>query len=362
MKTLYVTSVERHSGKTATCLALGRRFQASGYRVGYLKPLSLQPWRVAGRIADEDAAFAKEALALKAKPWEISPVVLTPDFLRAQMSAETETDLMQKVRAAFEAAGDGQDVLLLEGGGSLREGYVVGLPTPVVAASCGGDVLAIVKYRDEVRALDDALAAQTRLGEALCGIIINRVPPDAIDFVSEVAVPYLERRGIPVFGVLPEVRGLAALTVAELVAVLEARVLTEHYDPQASVETLTIGAMTADTALSRFRKQTNKAVITSGDRADIQLAALETSTTCMILTSNLRPSPLIVKQADEFNVALLLVRTNTLETVEGIERIFGKTRLGQIAKLQQFEALLARHVDIPQVYSVLGLELERHQA
>ncbi|MFN2289828.1 MAG: phosphotransacetylase family protein [Anaerolineae bacterium] len=354
MKTLYVTSVERHSGKTATCLALGRRFQASGYRVGYLKPLSLQPWRVAGKIADEDAAFAKETLALKAEPWEISPVVLTPDFLRAQMSSET--DLMQRVCAACEAAGDGQDLLLLEGGGSLREGYVVGLPTPAVAASCGGDVLAIVKYRDEVRVLDDALAAQTRLSQALCGLIINRVPPDAMTFVSELAVPYLERRGIPVLGVLPEVRGLAALTVAELVAALEARLLTEHYDPQAIVETLSIGAMTADAALRRFRKQTNKAVITSGDRADIQLAALETSTTCMVLTNNLRPSPLIVKQADEFNVALLLVPTNTLETVEAIERIFGKTRLGQIAKLQQFEALLARHVDVAQLYEVLGLE------
>jgi BioD-like phosphotransacetylase family protein len=204
--------------------------------------------------------------------------------------------------------------------------------------------------------LDDALAAQTRLGQALCGLIINRAPPDAMAFVSQLAVPYLERRGIPVLGVLPEVPGLAALTVAELVAALEAKVLTEHYDPRAIVETLTIGAMTADAALSRFRKQTNKAVITSGDRADIQLAALETSTTCMILTGNLRPSPLIVKQADEFNVAVLLVPTSTLETVEGIERIFGKTRLGQLAKLQQFEALLARHVDVAQLYDVLGLQ------
>ena len=356
MKSLYVTSVERYSGKTATCLALGKHFQADGYRVGYLKPLSLQPWRVAGKVADEDAAFAKEVLGLAAEPWEISPVVVTPDFLRAHMSGETETDLVQKVRAACEAARAGQDVLLLEGGGSLREGYVVGLPTPAVAANCGGDVLAIVKYRDEVRVLDDALAACTRLGETLCGIIINRVPTDATAFVSEVAVPYLEKQGIIVLGVLPEVRSLEALTVAELAEVLEAKVLTKHYIPEAMVETLTVGAMTAEAALSRFRKQTNKAVITSGDRADIQLAALETSTTCLILTGNLRPSPLIVKQADEFDVAVLLVRTNTLETVEAIERIFGKTRLGQVAKLQQFEALLAEHVDLDRLYQVLDLE------
>jgi BioD-like phosphotransacetylase family protein len=68
MKSLYVTSVERYSGKTATCLALGKRLQADGYRVGYLKPLSLQPWRVASKVADEDAAFVKEVLELARNP------------------------------------------------------------------------------------------------------------------------------------------------------------------------------------------------------------------------------------------------------------------------------------------------------
>jgi BioD-like phosphotransacetylase family protein len=356
MKSLYVTSVERYSGKTAVCLALGKRFQADGYRVNYLKPLSLQPWRVADKIADEDAAFAKEVLGLAAEPWDISPVVVTSEFLREYLSGKLETDLRQKMKAACQAARVGQDILLLEGGGSLREGYVVGLPTPAVAAECGRNVLAIVKYRDEVRVLDDALAAYTRLDQVLCGILINRVPPDATAFVSDVAVPYLEKQGVPVFGVLPEVRTLEALTVGELVEILEPEVLTDHIDPAALVETLTVGAMTAEAALSRFRKQTNKAVVTGGDRVDIQLAALETSTICLILTGNLRPSPLIIKQADEFGVAVLLVRTSTLETVEAIERIFGKTRLGQTVKLQQFEALLTEHLDLDRLYQVLDLK------
>lgn len=356
MKSLYVTSVERYSGKTATCLALGRRLQADGYRVGYLKPLSLQPWRVGNRMADEDAAFAKEVLELAAEPWELSPVVVTVGFLQAHLRGETPNDLMPKVHAACEAASAGQDLLLLEGGGSLREGYVVGLPTPAVAAEFGSDALAVVKYRDEVRVLDDALTAQTRLDDILCGIIINRVPANATAFVSKVVVPYLEQQGIAVLGVLPEVRSLAALTVMELVKALKAEVLTERFNPQMLCETLTMGAMTTEAALSVFRKQTNKAVITGGDRTDIQLAALETSTACLILTGNLRPSPLIIKQADEFGVAVLLVRTDTMETVDTIDHVFGKTRLGQPAKLRQFEVLLAEHLDLSRLYQALGLE------
>ncbi len=355
MKSLYVTSVDRYSGKTALCLAFGKRLIENGYKVGYLKPLSLQPWRVAGEIADEDAAFVKQALGLAVAPADLSPVVVTSELLQEYLTGAGAGDLMPKVCAAAEAAGADQDILLLEGGGSLREGYVVGLPTPQVAAELGSKVLVVVKYRDNVLLMDDVLAARFRLGESMCGVVINRVPVEAQDFIKEVACAYFEKQGIPIFGVLPEVRSLAALTVEELLQVLDAQILTETKTTEAVIENLTIGAMTAEAALSRMRKQRNKAVITGGDRTDIQLAALETSTTCLVLTGNLHPSPLIIKQADQMGVPVLLVAENTMEAIESIDRVFGKTRLGQTAKLEQFQTLLAEHVDLQRLDECLGL-------
>ena len=355
MKSLYITSVERYSGKTAVSLALGKRFIKDGYKVGYLKPLSLQPWLSEGLIADEDAAFAKDVLNLKMEPWQLSPVVLTPELLHEHLSRKEEPDYVDKVKDAYEAASSGQDILILEGGGSLREGYVVGLPTPLVAKSLGSHVIVVVKYRDRVRIIDDTLTAHTRLGKALCGIIINRVPPEESRFVTDMVVPYLERKAISVFGIMPEDRALAALTVEEIVEVLEAEVLTEYYQPESMVQNLTVGAMTADAALSRFRKYSHKAVITGGDRTDIQLAALETSTVCLVLTGYLQPSPLVVKQAEEFGVPVLLVRTNTMETIERIETIYGKTRLGQTAKLEKFQNLMDDHVDYSRIYMTIKL-------
>ena len=355
MKSLYVTSVERYSGKTAVCLGLGKRFQADHYKVGYLKPLSLQPWMVSGHIADEDAAFVKEILNLPTEPWDLSPVIVTPEMLHDRLEKSERPDLLQTVKGAAQKAGEGQDVLILEGGGSLREGYAVGLPTPLVAEELGSQTLAVVKYRDDVRVLDDALAAQARLGKSLVGMIINRVPVEAARFVNKSIVAYLEQSGVAVMGSLPEVRTLAALSVEELVDILHAEVLAKSTRPEALVENLTVGAMTAEAALSRFRKQSNKAVITGGDRTDIQLAALETSTTCLILTGNLRPSPLIVNQAKNFGVAVLLVPSNTMETVEIIESVYGKTRLGLPAKLAQFQALMEEHVDFKRLYEALGI-------
>ncbi len=117
-----------------------------------------------------------------------------------------------------------------------------------------------------------------------------------------------------------------------------------------------VPAMNVESALKHFREAANKAVVTGGDRGDIQLAALETSTTCLILTGNLHPSPLIVKQAEEFGVAVLLVPTNTMETIEAIEKIFGRTRLAQPAKLKQFEELVAANVDRSRLYKAIGLK------
>ncbi|MBE0409573.1 MAG: phosphotransacetylase family protein [Anaerolineales bacterium] len=356
MKSLYITSVENFSGKTAACLALGKQLQADGYQVGYLKPLSLQPWRINDKTADEDAAFVQETLGLDDLPHELSPVVISKEFLKVYLQGKRENDLMAIVQSASTRASQGKDVLLLEGGGSLREGHAVQLPTPLVARTLSSHVLVMVKYRSDVRLLDDTLSAQSRLEDLMIGAIINRVPDDARDYVDQLAIPFLEKRGVPIFGRIPHVSTLAALTVRELVDHLDASVLTERAGLNGLVESLTVGAMTAEVALHRFREYPNKAVITGGDRTDIQLAALETSTTCLILTGNLHPSPMVIRQAEEFEVAVLLVPTNTMETIEAIDRVIGKSRLGLPAKLEKFEQLFAQHVDSDRLYRALSLK------
>jgi BioD-like phosphotransacetylase family protein len=355
MKSLYVTSVERYSGKTAVCLALGKRFQEDGHEVGYLKPLSIQPWLEGGKIVDEDATFVKDALDLTAPLSELSPVVVTQNLLKRQITGKGHENLVPKVKAAAKAAGAKKDILLLEGGGSLREGYVVNLPTPEVAKALKSEVIVVVRYRDEIRLLDDVLAAKFRLNDSLCGIIINRVPIDDSAFVAEFAQPYIENQGVPVFGVLPEERGVAALMVDEIIDALDPTILTDCVTSDILVENISVGAMNAEAAISRLRRSKNNAVITGGDRVDIQIAALETDSACLILTGCLEPRPLIVKQANELGIPVLLVDTNTMETVEAIDGVMGKTRMGQTIKLEKFQKLLAQHVDLDRIYQTIGL-------
>jgi BioD-like phosphotransacetylase family protein len=356
MKSLYITSVEPYSGKTAVCLSLGRYLQEEKLRVGYLKPVSTQPWRSPeGKLADEDAVFVHSALGLDGDATQASPIIITSSALREHLKGIHTQDLVKSIEQAAQRASDGNDILLLEGGASLREGYAIGLSNLRVAEILGAPALVIVPYRGEMCLVDDVLTARFRLGDQLLGVIINRVTEDGVSFINDYALPFLEAKGIQVFGVIPSVPRLSALSVGELIDLLDAEVLTKSVDPEALAETLTVGAMTAEAALSRFRRYQNKAVITGGDRTDIQLAALETSTVVLILTGNLHPSPLIIQQAEALNVPILLVNQNTMETVELVERSLGKTRLGQPEKMETFLQLMKENVRLEELCSQLGL-------
>ena len=356
MKALYVTSVEPYSGKTAVCLALGKQLQADGHHVGYLKPVCTQPWRTPqGKLADEDATFVQSALGLDADPSGLCPVVVTPSLLSKLLTGTSKIDPQMLVEKAASAASEKMDILLLEGNECLRRGYALGISDPQVAEMLGATVLVVIKYHGALPVIDDALTARFHLGDRLLGVILNHIPEEEQTFVDEQARPFLERKGVRVLGAMPCVPRLSALSVGELKERLDGKVLTKNFDPDALVETFTVGAMTADAALSRFRRTKNKAVITGGDRTDIQLAALETQTVLLILTGNLQPSPLIIQQAEMLNVPILLVKDNTMETVEIVERAYGKTRLGQPEKLETFMQLMAGNVDIAAIYAALGL-------
>jgi uncharacterized protein len=347
MKALYITSVEAFSGKSAIVMALGKHIQSQGKQVGYLKPVSTQPWRTPeGKLADEDAAFINNVLNLTDDPTELCPVIVTPSALRSQLKGVGTEDNLNRILEAAKKVSTGKDLLLLEGGASLREGHAMGLSNLKIAQALGAPVLVLVSYHGEMQVIDDALTVKLRLKDQCLGVIINRVPAGAEEFIQEYATPHLQSQGVPVLGMLPSLPKLSALSVGELIELLNAEVLTDQVNLDALAENFTVGAMTLDAALSRFRKQRSKAVITGGDRTDIQLAALETSTVVLILTGNLHPSPLVLKQAENLNVPVLLVKGNTMETVESIEQSYGKTRLGQSEKLDTFVNLLKQNIDV----------------
>jgi hypothetical protein len=354
MATLYITSTETFSGKSALCVGLAKHFEAAGYRTGYMKPVSTGA-RLATGLVDEDAEFFKQTFGLPDSLEDMVPIGIAPRTVEALLKGEDQTDFAQKLQAAYERISAGRDIVLLEGGVNLREGYLIGLPTPKVADLLDARELVVIKYKDDLQILDDALTAQARLGDSFLGVVLNAIPRQQMPFVQELVKPAMEARGIPVFAVLPQERLLLSISVGELVEFLNGKILNCPEKEDELVEHLMVGAMSVDSALTYFRRKPNKAVITGGDRPDIQLAALETSTKCLILTGNLRPSPIILGRAEEVGVPMILVRQDTLTTVEVIERFFGKTRFHLEKKILRFQEMLEDRFNFNLLYKALGL-------
>lgn len=355
MQSLYITSVVTFSGKTALCLGLGRHMQNQGLQVGYMKPVSTQGSGLGQQAIDEDAEFVSRVLRLDQSTPLTAPVIVNDALLNQHMRGELDRDLWDEVKSAYQTIAEGRDVMLLEGGASMQDGFAIGLNTVAVLRELDTPALVITRWRESAYLLDDIMAAKHRIADHMVGVVINAVPKQAWEDVTGTMVPYLEGQDIPVYGVLPYKKQLMTISIGELHDLLDGEFLTGAHLKDRLVENLSVGAMTVEAALPRFRRQPNKAVITGGDRADLQAAALETSTLCLVLSGNLRPSATVIKRAEELGVAVLLVKQSTIEVVEIIERKLGKTRLGQAEKLNRFQAMLAEYFDYGRLLADLGL-------
>jgi BioD-like phosphotransacetylase family protein len=158
-----------------------------------------------------------------------------------------------------------------------------------------------------------------------------------------------------VFGVMPRSPLLRSVTVGELVRRLSARVICCEERQELLVETLSIGAMNVNSAMEFFRRRRNMAVVTGADRTDIQFAALEASTQCLILTGAGEPLPQLISRAEELDVPLLKVDHDTLATVEVIEQAFGHVRLHEAVKATYAFRLVEEHCRLDRLFSALNL-------
>jgi uncharacterized protein len=345
-KTLLVSSLEESSGKTAIALAIARLIEERGDSVGYMKPKGTRLQSSVGKTLDEDPMLARELLDLDAEMHDLEPIVYSPTFIEQSIrNREDPDELRERVREAFEELADGRDRMLLEGGGRYDIGAIVDLTDADLAALLDARVLLIAPY-DVPADLDDVLAAATAFGDRLAGVVFNGVSESAYDGLETDAVPFLESRGIEVYGVIPSERSLSGVTVANLAAELGASTLVDA-DPDAYVERFSVGAMGADSALRHFRRTKDAAVITGGDRAEIHTAALEApGVRCLILTGGHRPSGAILGQAADKGVSILSVQTDTLTTIERAEDVVRSGRTRDAETVERMQSLLADHVAV----------------
>ena len=350
-KHLLIGSVEAYSGKSATVLGLALQLRSQGIDVAYAKPIGTCPSEGADSL-DEDVRFISHTLDLSDN--RVRPTLFVLDEATIQQQLSTEK-LVDRPDVESVLASQGEDILLIEGPGTLEEGALFGLSLPDMAQMSDAAVVLVARYHSAL-VVDKLLAAKQKLGDKLLCVVINDVPAELIEVAQTSVRSYLESHEIRVFGILPRTAIMRSVSVEALVHQLKADVLVhpERID-QMMVEEISIGAMNANSALRYFNQAHNMVVVTGGDRFEIQMAALESSTQCLVLTGRLTPRQDILDRANDVEVPILSVDLDTLTTVEKIEQAFDQVRLHEPIKVECIGHLMEQHFDIARMMESLGL-------
>jgi BioD-like phosphotransacetylase family protein len=354
MTTLLVTSTSGGTGKTAITVALGQLAQQQGATVGYMKPKGTNLESAVGKTRDEDPMIARQLLDLDAEMHQLEPVVYSPTFVQEAIRGRADpAELRADIETNFADLATDTDIMLLEGSDHHFTGGTVDLTDADIAELLDAKVLVVSEYTEAVD-VDEVIASGEEFGDRLAGVLFNDVSPDRYDELVEDAMPFLNGRGINSFGAVPHDEKLGGVTVSELAEGIGAELLTPDLPNDDRIERFVVGAMSSSEALKQLRRTRNAAVITGGDRSDIQAAAMEAAGVgCVILTGGYRPSNAVLGEATSNGVPIMLVQSDTRTTIDRTESMLGSGRTRTPETVERMADLLADSVDIE---SMLGLE------
>jgi BioD-like phosphotransacetylase family protein len=357
---VFIAATRQNDGKTTTSLGLLSALQKCYPRVGYIKPVGQRFVEVAEQKIDEDTVLMDQVYNLNCPLVDMSPIAIEPDFTRRYLEAANYDTLVRKIQKAFDRVAWEKDFVLCEGSGHAGVGSVFDLSNARVAKILEAKVIIVTqggigKPIDEV-VLNQALFEKE--GVEIIGVILNKVLPDKIEYISNFARKGLKRKGLELLGVLPHKRILTSPTIELICEELNAELLNSDEHIHNMVEDVVLGAMGVHNAMSFFKP--GVLIITPGDREDILLAAATTrlgsskdGLSGIILTGDLRPNSNLLKMIKGMGCPVLLAKQSSYDVASRVHDLIVKTRSSDVEKIALIRDLIAENVDVKKILNAL---------
>lgn len=359
-QTIYLASVEGHTGKSAVALGLLEALTRRAGRVGVFRPVS--------RSTDGDYVLD---LLLSRVTAEVSPaeaVGTTYEVVHHDPEAALGT-----IVERFRAMADRCDAVLVIGSDYTD----VGTPTELsfnarVAANLGAAVLLVLGGRHsdgrggrtahEVEQVAEIAFGEFRSEHAeLVGVVVNRAEPSELAAIVAAVTPVLPD-GLPVFAI-PEDAALVAPALSTVLRAADARLLVgDAALTERTVSGIVVAAMTLENVLPRLVE--GALVVVPSDRVDTLLGVLlahasETfpSLTGIVLSGGFGLPPNVDRLIDGLHVDLPVASTDlgTFETTTAVSTVRSTLAAESPQKAAQALALFERYVDADRLLSRLDM-------
>jgi len=340
MKTIIVASTRAGSGKTSLILGLAGAMKG---RAGYMKPMGDRLFYHKKKLWDHDPALFMEVFGMDGEPED-----LTIGFEHAKMRYVLDgTGTKERLEGLAGDAGRGRDVLFVEGGRDLWYGASVGLDALSVAEVLGGGLVAVLSGGEDV-ILDDChglMRTLDRTGASLSGVVLNKTEGGEND--REALDRAVGELGLRVLGNIPREEALMRPTAEDVAEVLFAKVLAGDENMGRTCRNIFVASMGAEAAArDPALKVEGTLVITSGDRTDMILIALDAGASTVVLTNNHLPPTSVQTRARELGTPLLLVGPRTYQVARQIEGMEPLITARDSAKLELLPKLVGEKVRV----------------
>jgi len=353
---VFIAATRQHDGKTTTSLGLIAALQKKFSRIDYIKPVGQRFVEVAEQKIDEDTVLMDSVYSLNCPLVDMSPIAVEPDFTRKYLQAANNDNLIRKIQDAFDRVAWEKEFVLCEGSGHAGVGAVFDLSNAQVAKHLGCKAIivsrgGIGKPIDEV-ALNQALFEKE--GVEIIGVIINKVLPDKVDYITDFARRGLKRKGLELLGVIPHQPMLSSPTVDSIREELDAEVLNAPVSMHGLVDDVVVGAMSAQNAVRFFKR--GVLLITPGDREDILATAAAMDNQKMagiVLTGGLQPGNGLLRSLREMKIPILLAKDDSYQVASKVHDLTAKTRPADAEKISLIRDIVTKHVNVKKILESL---------
>jgi phosphate acetyltransferase len=366
IKSLYITSTEESSGKSAITLGIMHLLKQRVDRLGYLKPIA-QRFRDDSHI-DEDTLLVKKVFDLPFEPSLMCPV--TVDKARDLIGEGREKELIEMVLDAYQKIEKDSDIVVIEGTDyhgalaafefDLNAELSMNLSAPIL-------LVANARGRSLEEILNNIEVSKESIDEKGCdfyGVIVNKLSPEGFENAKTQIREGLKKLGIMLFGVVPQIPILGQPRMGEIAAKIGAKVLfgREYLDNLATEPK--VAAMLVGNMLDRIRE--GMLIITPGDRDDVLLAAMMSRVASnypnisgLILSGGMEPSEPVkrlIGGLSGFHIPVLAMDEDTFDTAVKVNNLRVSIFSTDREKLDLIESMMNRHVERNELEKIFQIE------
>ncbi|WP_299557015.1 phosphate acetyltransferase [Seonamhaeicola sp.] len=349
-KGIYVATIEPNSGKSVVVLGLMRMLLGKTAKVGYFRPIieDVEAGEMDNHISTVISHFDIDINYKKTFAYTRSEVL---DLYNQGKSGDVIDEIIKKYKRLEERF----DLVLVEGTDFSHENSSLELDINMLISKNLGLPVIIVLHGDgkkKKEIVDSVQLAHDTFKEEVdvLSIMTNKVDEDDVDTLKL----QLQKRinGDTDITVIPKIRSLASPTLKEIVRALDAKVLFGKDMINNQVENFGVGTMQLRNYLTKLRD--GSLVITSGDRADIILGALQANISKnypkisgIVLTGGLLPEESILKLIEGLSSVVPVISTSggTFSVANAIGKVKSRIYAENSEKIRTSISTFEKHVD-----------------